>query len=339
VNRARYRSLGKLFCACLIVVVWPTPLRAGPLEEIRARAKLSPGVNLDQLKQGQIICTRGDLGKFPRGISLQSCYFIHAPLPAVGNSLLHWDPPQHEDLDVRLYREYSLPAAAEVFRKLRLESRFPDDRWLLQQTAQAGETGNAGDLHLTSEEVRLLAQRKNQPNDAWQEILRRRSDAVARGGLAAVPPYGADRSVSPFSEYRGLLSLVPKAALFFRPITESAPLLAGAKPASEVVGYWQTTKIRDHTTVQLGIFAAQKGTDSWQLVDLVYYPSDTYYMALDLFQLWPVDGGTLVWQVGLASAPFQTYLVGIDRYFAGKIMTQETLATIKAFRADLEKGR
>ena len=338
-NRAWTCSLGKVLCACIVLAVSLVPLRAGPVEEIRARAKLSPSVNLDRLKKGQIICTRGDLGKFPRGISLQSCYFIHAPMPEVGNSLLHWNPPQHEDLDVRLYREYSLAAPGEGFRKLELESRFPDDRWLLQQTAHAGESGNAGDLHLTSEEVQLLAQRKNQPNAAWQEILRRRSDALAHGGLAAVPPYAADKSISPFSEYRGLLSLVPTAAQFFRPVTESAPLVAGAKPASEVVGYWETTKIRDHTIVQLGIFAAQKGTDSWQLIDLVYYPSDTYYMALDLFQLWPMEGGTLVWQVGLASAPFQTYLVGIDRYFAGKIMTQETLATIKAFRADLEKGR
>jgi hypothetical protein len=317
----------------------PAPLPAGPLEQIRALAKVSPSVNLDRLKKGQIICTRGDLGKFPRGISLQSCYFIHAPMPAVGNALLHWDPLQHQDLEVRLYREHSLPAAADVFRRLRLESRFPDDRWLLQQTARAAENGSAGELHLTSEEVALLRQKKNQPNVAWQEILRRRCDALARGGLAAVPPYGADKSISPASEYRGLLSLVPKAAQFFRPITEAAPLRAGAKPASETVGYWETTKLRDHTTLQLGVFAAQKGTDSWQLVDVVYYPSDTYYMALDLFQLWPVDGGTLVWQVGLASAPFQTFLAGIDRYFAGKIMTQETLATIKAFRGYLEKGR
>ncbi len=336
--RARQRWLGKIFCACLTLSV-TAPLRAGPIEEIQARARLSAPLDLDRLKKRQIICTRGALGKFPRGVSLQSCYFIHAPMPEVGNALLHWNPPQHQDLDIRLYREYSLPAAADVFRKLQLESRYADDHWLLQQTAQAGQSGRPGDLHLTSEEVRLLTQKQNQPNAAWQEILRRRTDAFARGGLAAVPPYGADKSVSPLSEYRGLLSLVPRAAQFFRPITESAPLVAGAKPASEAVGYWETTKIRDHTTLQLGIFAALKRPDSWQLADVVYYPSDTYYMALDLFQLWPVDGGTLVWQVGLASAPFHTYLGGIDRYFAGKIMTQETLATIKAFRADLEKGR
>src|SRR5262249_15606146 len=86
------------------------------------------------------------------------------------------------------------------------------------------------------------------------------------------------------------------------------------------------------------LFVAQKSPNSWQLVDCVYYPSDTYYMALDFFQLWSVDGGTLVWQVGLASAPFRTYLAGVDRYFAGKIMTNETLATIRAFRSDVERS-
>ena len=66
-------------------------------------------------------------------------------------------------------------------------------------------------------------------------------------------------------------------------------------PASEAVGYWEMAKLRGHTTLQLGVFAAQKSETSWQLVNCVYYPSDTYFMALDLFQLWPVDGGTLVW--------------------------------------------
>ena len=108
-------------------------------------------------------------------------------------------------------------------------------------------------------------------------------------------------------------------------------------PASEAVGYWEMTKVRDHTTLQLGVFAAQKTANSWQLVNCVYYPSDTYFMALDLFQLWPVDGGTLVWQVGFVSAPFRTYLGGVDRYVAGKQMMQETIDTIKAFRADVEK--
>ncbi len=67
------------------------------------------------------------------------------------------------------------------------------------------------------------------------------------------------------------------------------------------------------------------------------HPSDTYFMALELIQLWPVEGGTLVWQVDFVSAPFRTYLGGVDRFIAGKQMTEETLDTIKTFRAHLER--
>ena len=128
--------------------------------------------------------------------------------------------------------------------------------------------------------------------------------ALARGGLAAVAPYGTDNSLSPASEFRGLLTLAPKAAQHFQSITKAQPIVASGKPASEAIGYWEATRVRDHTTLQLGLFAAQKAPASWQLIDCVYYPSDTYFMALDLFQLWPLDGGTLVWQVGFVSAPF-----------------------------------
>ena len=311
-------------------------VQAAPLDKLRLLTQL-PSLDLAKLKRGEIVTQRGPLGDFPRGIFLESCYFIHAPMEVVGNGLLHWDPKQHHDLEVRLYREYRLPGAAEVFKSLELSPGIPDDRWLLDHTARAAQTGAAGDLHLTSEEVGLLRQKESKPAEGWQEILRRRSEALARGGLGAVPAYGSDKSISPGSEFRGLLSLAPKAARHFQPITAAPPLAAKGKPASEAVGYWEATKVRDHTTLQLGLFAARKSPESWQLVDCVYYPSDTYFMALDLFQLWPVEGGTLVWQVGFVSAPFRSYLGGVDRFVAGKQMTQETIGTIKAFRADFEK--
>jgi hypothetical protein len=309
---------------------------ATPLEELRAVAQLTPAVDLAKLKSGQILCTRGELGSFTRGISLQSCYFIRAPMQVVGDALLHWNPPEHKDLDIRLYQEYALPGSAETFRKLRLETGLQEDQWLLRQSETAARSGRAGELHLTKSEVSVLAANQNSTNAAWQEILRKRSEALARGGLSLVPPYLS--GISPSSEFSGLLSLVPKAARHFQSIIGVRPLSAGGKPAGETVAYWETSKLQDHTTLQLGVFAAQKGSDSWQLVNCVYYPSDTYFMALDLFQLWPVEGGTLVWQVGLASAPFRNYLAGMDRYFAGRLMTSETLATIRAFRSDVEKS-
>lgn len=333
--RIWHRSLGRALCLLLLTAA---SVLGEPWDELHSLAQLSP-IDLAGLKRGQIVVDRGPNGDFSRGISLESCYFIHAPMHVVGDALLHWNPLGHKDLEVRLYREFSLPPAADAFQMLQLSSAVPDDNWLLNQTAKVAKVSAPDDLHLTNQEVESLRQKSATPSALWQEILRRRAEALARGGLDAVAPYGADNSISPASEFRGLLTLAPKAAQHFQSITKAQPVDSSGKPASEAVGYWEVTKVRDHTTLQLGLFAAQKTPDSWQLLNCVYYPSDTYFMALDLFQLWPADGGTLVWQVGLVSAPFRSYLGGADRYVAGKQMMQETIDTIKAFRADVEKQR
>ncbi len=311
---------------------------AAPLDEISSLS-LFRHLNLAKLKSGRVMVERGPVGDFPRGIYLESCYFIHAPMKAVGDSLLHWNPIDHQDVEVRQYGEFSLPPAADAFRNLQLQRSVPGDRWLLDETARVAQGGESEDLHITRDEAGIIRQQAKDPGEAWREILRRRSETAARRGLAAVAPYGTDRSISPGSEFRGLLSLAPKAAQHFRPITGAEPFAEGGKPASETVGYWETSKVRNHNTIQLGLFAAEKGADTWQLVDCLYYPSDTFFMSLNLFQLWQVEGGTLVWQIGFVSAPFRSYLGGFDRYMAGQMMTQETIDTIKAFRRDVEKTR
>ena len=247
-------SSGKAVLVLLVLAAGAA--QAAPLDDLRSLAQLPP-VELAKLKSGEIVSQRGPLGDFSRGISVESCYFIHAPVEKVGNGLLHWDPLRHPGSDVRLYREYALPGTAGVFKKLQLRRGVADDKWLLDQTARAAQTGAAGELHLTKEEVDSVRQKAATPDEAWQEIFGRRSAALARGGLAAVPPYGLDKSISPWSEFRGLLSLAPKAAQHFRPITTARPLVAGGKPASETVAYWEATRVRDHTTLELGLFAAE----------------------------------------------------------------------------------
>jgi hypothetical protein len=309
-----------------------------PLEELHSLAQLS-SIDLAALKRGQVIVERRPNGDFPRGVSLESCYFLQVPLTVVGEALLHWDPVSHKQLEIHHYGEFSMPPAPDALKALRLSPGAPDDNWLLTRTAEVGRGSAPTELHLTTQETELLRQKSADPSAAWQQILRERAEALARGGLSAVAPYGVDNSISPASEFRGLLTLAPKAAQHFRQITKARPISPGGTPASEAVGYWEMAKVRDHTTLQLGVFAAQKEATSWQLINCMYYPSDTYFMAVDLFQLWPVDGGTLVWQVGFVSAPFRSYLGGVDRYVAGKQMIQETIDTIKAFRADVEKRR
>lgn len=307
-------------------------LAESPFERLRS-VSLLPPLDLAKLQRGEIVVERGPVGQFPRGIHLQSSYFIHAPIAVVGNAFLHWDP--RRDPDVRLYREYELPGRPHDFQSLRLDPAFGGDKWLLDHSVRVARGDAPSDLHLTKEEAVLLRQKSS--DEAWREILLGRSKDLAREGLTALAPYRTGESISPGSEFHGLLTLAPKAVQHFQPILKTRPIAARGKAASETVAYWEATRVRDHTTLQLGLFAAQKSAESWQLINCVYYPSDTYYMALDLFQLWPLEGGTLVWQVGFVSAPFRTYLGGVDRFVAGKLMTEETVDMIKAFRADLEK--
>ena len=328
--------LGRTLCLLLPLVA--ASALGGPLDELRSLARLS-AVDLAELKRGQIVMERWPNGDFPRGIYLESCYFIRAPMSVVGNAMLHWEPIRHKILKIRLYREFSLLPAADAFETLQLLPAISDDQWLLERTARLVQGSELDGLHLTNQEADFLRQEAAIPSASWRKIFRRRSEALARAGLAAVGPYGTDESISPAAEFRGLLTLAPKAAQHFQPITSAQPMVASGKPASEAIGYWEAANVRDHTTLQLGVLAAQKTPDSWQLINCVYYPSDTYFMTLNLFQLWPMDGGTLVWQVGFVSAPFRSYLGGIDRYVAAKLMMQQTIDTITAFRADVEKGR
>ena len=337
-TRTLHRSLGKALCCLAAAAAAATAVHGGPLDELYSLARLR-NVDLAKLKNGEIVSTRGPLGDFPRGIHLECCYFIHAPMDAVGHALVHWDPIPHKELVVRVYREFSLPPGPDVFQTLQLSPKAADDKWLLEETARVSQDQAAGDLHLTKEEAALLHQKSMGPSEAWREILRRRTEALAHGGLAAVAPYGIDESISPGSEFRGLLTLAPKVARHFRLITGAQPAVSTGEPATDAVGFWEALNVRNHTTLQIGFFAGRQGSDSWQLIGCVYYPSDTYFMALNLFQLWPVDGGTLVWQAGFASVPFRSYLGGIDRFIAGKLMMRETHNTIDAFRTEIENRR
>ncbi len=329
-------SSGKRAFFLLATLIASSTAPAAPLDDLGALAQLPP-INLAKLKQGEIVAQPGPTGDFPRGIFLESCYFIHVPMERVADALLHWDPIQHQDLDVHLYREYALPGNVDAFAKLRLGASESDTGWLLAQTARTVETGEANDLHLTNEEAAFLHEKSLPPSEAWQQILQRRSEALASGGLAAVAPYGSDKSISPSSEFKGLLSLVPKATRHFQPVLKMQPLINNGKAASAAFGFWEALTVRNHTTLQLGTLAAHKEPESWQVIRCVYYPSDTYFMSLNLFQLWPMDGGTLVWQVGMVSAPFRPFLGGIDRFIGSRLMKQATLGTITAFRTDLEK--
>ncbi len=333
----------------LCALVAPAIFAASPLDQLRTTSKL-PALDLQKLKQGEIVSNRGPLGTFSRGLYAESCYFIHAPTPIVGEKLLHWNPMKHRELEVQILREYNWPAPPAVFDSLALSSSRAEDKWLIDRTWQISPK-HAGELHVTANEtkqfrdaVRSLGnapaapQRDGKANEFWRKILRARNDAISAGGLAALPWYNAnDEHISPGAEFHSLMKIAPTIAAQFAPLLSKAPFSGATNPPDELAPYWEASLVRGHTSLHGGFLSARKSAASWQIADCTYYASDTYFFSVVLYELWPVENGTLVWQIDFVSAPFRGFIGGVDRIFAGKQMINDDAQTAKLFRADAEQ--
>ena len=322
------------------------------LDQIRPLSKL-PELDLRKLEKGDIVSARGPIGNFPRGIYAETCYFIHAAVPVVGDKLLHWNSAKHPELDISALREFHWPASANVWDTLALNSSRREDRWLIERTwrLRSDSAGNS-DLHLAPGDVtsfREMAQgasdnsskqqRDGVVNAFWRKLLHSRDDALAHGGLAAVPTYSADGvEIAARPEFNSLLGQAPAIAAHFRSLVNGAPFTHNAGASVAIVPYWQAARARGHTNLHAAFIAGRKGP-SWQLADCTYYVSDTYFMSFTLYELFPQDNGTLVWQIDFVSAPFRSFTGGLDRLFAGGEMLKESAKTAKLFRRDVEKNR
>jgi hypothetical protein len=329
-----------VFGAGLATLLSGATSTASPLDQIRSASGLT-GLDLERLKRGDIVTARGPLGSFPRGVYTEACYFVRRPIESVGEKLLHWDTSKQPELKVSILREYNWPAPSNVFDQLALSSSRAKDKWLIDHTWEALTSGKPGELFVTASEV-AASQLSPEHRDAkvnafWKKILALRDRAAATGGLNALPHFNAGKiDISIHGEFDGLMTLAPKVASHFKPLIGARPLTANGSSPTEIVPYWQDTLVRDHTTLHAGFLAAQK-MKSWQVADCTYFTSDTYFMSVTFYELFPVENGTLVWQIDFVSAPFRSYLGGADRFFAGNEIVKETAKTIQLFRAHAEK--
>ena len=312
------------------------------------------GIDPKPLLHGEILTARGTKGSFVRGVYAESCYFLKAGPETVKTTLLHWDPSKYKETEVSAYRSYRWPTGAEVFKAMRLNGSVPADRTLLDWTTTAIKDNAPGELHLRREDLEAFRQtfaghdaapateRNGLVDAAWQGLLQRHSDAVGAGGLAALPSYKAGGvNIIAADEFRSLLKMTPGIATRFAPLTGAKPLVAGGgTSADEIAPYTEESLVRGHTSFCLGATEAARTAENggWQVLDLTYYTADTYFLSFSMYQLWPWEGGTLVWEVDYASAPFRGYLGGLDRVFAGKEMTKDSTGSVATLRKELAAG-
>jgi hypothetical protein len=244
-----------------------------------------------------------------------------------------------------MLREFSWPAPPGVFDSLALSPARAEDKWLLDRSSQLSPK-HAGEVHVTANDANQFhdslrglgptAPRDGKINDFWRKILRARNDAIAGGGLSALPSFpSGDERISAAVEFHNLMKLAPNIASHFAPLLSRSPFAGSNNPPDEIVPYWEATLVRGHTSLHGGFLSARKMPGSWQISDCTYFPSDTYFFSVVLYELSPVENGTLVWQIDFVSAPFG-FIGNVDRIFAGKQMIKDDAQTAKLFRGDVE---
>ena len=123
-------------------------------------------------------------------------------------------------------------------------------------------------------------------------------------------------SVNPASHLRSLLQEQVLIAREFAPLLQRAGLVNGRAAMSPIRPsyYWRLFEADHHATLSLGAMYFLQVGDHYQMLDIEYYVSGTYYTTATLYEIWPIrDGvrtGSLVWCDVLCSAPILRFATG-----------------------------
>ena len=95
----------------------------------------------------------------------------------------------------------------------------------------------------------------------------------------------------------------------------------------------------DHGVLTLGAsYNRAGGADGTQAAEVLYYASGGYYVALTLYQMWPVTAGgkpsTLVWRGDMISSAALESLHGVERLGSESAMMKDISKAITLFRRD-----
>ena len=315
-----------------------------PVEAIKSYSDFKQ-IDLNRLLAGDILSERGSLMYFPNGISAQTCFAVTLSAEETTKRLQVWDPAPHDDLKVHAFHSLRVPSEPADFQQLDFKSNQHSIRWLLEKSAAA--TSSKSELNLTREEAEALAscmQKRPDPQkgaECWTKLLLDRASLFQQKGLAGVPPYEvAGDTVSPVVQLRTMLLEQADVAREFLPLLKKIGLLGDTIDTTLLPFYYWTFLDADHHgTLSLGaVYQLQIG-DHYQLADVQYYVSNSYYTAVTLYEIWPIQAGArtgaLVWRGDYFTAPMLAFTKGTERIAYGALMLQDIKKGIRFFKEDL----
>jgi len=336
---------GSLLLLLLVLCLGLTTARADAVSDL-ASFSIFDKVDLAQLAKSDVKTAHGPPMSNPRFLAVQSCYVALGSSPAQQiEALRRWDATRHRELKVYLHSDLPSNPTPANFEKLTSAPGNSSVRSFVAATQKLGPS-----LQISKEEAKKFSAGGGggampAPVVAfWTDILTARTKSFVSSGMSGQPPYDhAGPSVRASDEVNGLLREQGKIRNQFSSLLGATGIGRGAGSLKPEL-YWELLDVDDQGVVTLGASYSRGGAGgSYQAADALYYASGGYYVALTLYQMWPVtvEGkpSTLVWRGDMISAASLSSLHGVERLASESVTMKNITKAVTFFRRDTSGGR
>lgn len=322
----------------LLFLARSTSAAADPAAEL-ASFSVFDKIDINELAKSDVKTIHGPPmgGRF---LSVQSCYVASGSPEKQIEALKNWDPTKHRELKVLLHSDLPSSPTPANFSKLKDAPNNGSVRTFVTATQKISD-----ELQISKEEAKKFSASEGGMAAIaapWAEVLAARTKSLLSGGTAAQAPYDhSGKSIRPNEELNSLLKQQDKIRKQFSGFLSQTGIGHGAGSLTPEL-YWELLDVDDQGVVTLGASYHRAG-GSYQAADVLYYASGGYYVALTLYQMWPVTANekasTLVWRGDMISAASLESLHGVERLGSESVMMKDISKAITFFRRDTAGGR
>jgi hypothetical protein len=297
-------------------------------------------VDINELAKGDVKTAHGPpmSGRF---LSVESVYVVRRSPQKELEAQQSWNPTKHHELKIFLHSDLPASPTAANFSKLKEAPNNASVHAFVTATEKL-----SSDLQISKEEAKKFSAGTGGGGtmpaalvNFWSDILAARTKDFSSGGTSAQPPYNhSGPTIRCSDEFNSLLKNQGKIRKQFSSFLAQTGIGRGAGSLTPEL-YWELLDVDDQGVVTLGASYTHAGANgTQQAADVLYYASGGYYVALTLYQLWPVtvDGkaATLVWRGDMTSSASLADLHGIERLGSESAMMKNISKAVTFFRRD-----
>ena len=329
------RIFSRLSLATPFAVLFAISAQAGPAEELTRFSGLSnPDINA--VVGGKVITERGS-GAQGRDLSVEALFFLPMPPDKSADFVQRWTGTKYPDLQTYMHSSMSGQPSPADFRKLASAPNIAPVKVLVDNTVKLDPP--KPQLHVNQEEAQRAPHNasadKMSPEVAnfWAGLLANRARLFVSSGLSGQPPYFFNgEKVQVSGEVSRLLKSRGKWQSQFSDLLSASGY---QNSGSRFSLFWTMFDADRQAALALGgSFAKPAGGGAWQGLDLQYYASSGHYALVTLYQFWPLQNGTLVWEGDLVSAPGLGTLHGVERLASSGVMVKRIEKSINHMKED-----